>query len=74
MTKPDSKMDSEIRELTDTELDHVAGGGSKPGGTGDGVSGFHVVPTDSKPGAELTVGALMTHDTTPAHGSTGGGT
>ncbi len=50
MTKPDSKMDNEIRELTDTELDHVAGGGSKPGGAGDGVSGFHVVPADRKPG------------------------
>jgi hypothetical protein len=27
------------RLLTDEELDRVAGGGSKPGGTGEGISG-----------------------------------
>ncbi len=50
MTKTNSKLDNGMRELADAELDHVAGGGSKPGGAGGGVSGFHVVPADRKPG------------------------
>ena len=31
---------SVIRKLTEHELEHVSGGGSKPGGGTDGIAGF----------------------------------